>query len=75
MGFEIFLLLWKKAQRDCFCMCLHIDFYGTILFLKEHWTTSDASPIFFPQKVKIFMPLEVYAYVGTARSILLATLT
>ena len=36
--------------------------------LKEHWTTSASSPnpIFFSKQVKIFIPLEVYAYVVTA---------
>ena len=43
------------------------------VYLKGHWTTSASSPNFFFNKVEIFIPLEVYTYVVTACSILLAT--
>ena len=46
---------WTETQKTCSMT------YFIFLSLKGHWTTSASSPIFV-QKVKIFIPLEVYTY-------------
>ena len=58
--------VWICFVLLCFCFCFDSFFFFSF-FTHPHF--------FFLQKVEIFIPLEVYTYVGTACLILLATLT
>ena len=69
---DFFLDMLYLIHKECIYYVLR-EFHIRSYLFKRHLIIYASSPSFFFKKLEILIPKEVYVYVVTARSILLAT--